>query len=82
MEAESIPVWNDPQSLAAVDMDCDWCGASVSLNSGEFCGVCIDCGMVMFRERTAPGAGEPGPDKRPAASSSGYRPVTASIPQL
>lgn len=74
MEAESIPVWIDPQSLAPVVMDCDWCGKQVTLHHGEFCGVCIDCGMVMFRERPEVPE-QSGPDDRPAARS-GYQSVT------
>lgn len=32
-----------------VDVDCSWCGSGVPLPPGEFSGVCIDCGTVMFR---------------------------------
>lgn len=32
-----------------IHVDCSWCGSGVPLESGEFSGVCIDCGTVMFR---------------------------------
>ncbi len=81
MEAESIPVWVDPKTLSPVDMDCDWCGAGVSLHEGEFCGVCIDCGMVMFRDMPVAGRKAPGPGDRPAARSD-CQPVTSCRPPL
>lgn len=69
MEAESIPVWTDPKSLSPMEMVCEWCGTQVPLQEGEFCGVCIDCGMVMFREGMNSGHSIPDPDERPAASA-------------
>ncbi len=35
--------------LRRVEIPCSWCGAPVALADGDFCGVCIDCGTVMFR---------------------------------
>ena len=32
-----------------VEIDCSWCGSGVPVPAGDFCGVCIDCGTVMFR---------------------------------
>ncbi|MFA6001488.1 MAG: hypothetical protein WC828_05170 [Thermoleophilia bacterium] len=34
----------------SVKVACSWCGSFVPLPSGDFCGVCIDCGTVMFRD--------------------------------
>jgi hypothetical protein len=36
--------------LEAQELSCSWCGYGVPLPAGEFSGVCIDCGTVMFRE--------------------------------
>ncbi len=33
----------------ALELACSWCGSGVPLPEGEFSGVCIDCGTVMFR---------------------------------
>ncbi len=33
----------------ATELACSWCGTAVPLPSGDFSGVCIDCGTVMFR---------------------------------
>lgn len=35
--------------LDAVELSCSWCGTDVPLPAGDFSGVCIDCGTVMFR---------------------------------
>ena len=34
----------------AVELSCSWCGFAVPLPPGEFSGVCIECGTVMFRD--------------------------------
>ncbi len=34
----------------ALELACSWCGSGVPLPEGEFSGVCIDCGTVMFRK--------------------------------
>lgn len=33
----------------AIELPCTWCGSEVPLPPGEFSGVCISCGTVMFR---------------------------------
>lgn len=50
MAADKTLKWSPSRYLAPVEMDCPWCAAAVPLAAGEFCGVCIDCGMVLFRE--------------------------------
>ena len=35
--------------LGFLEVACSWCGSSVPLPAGDFSGVCIDCGTVMFR---------------------------------
>ena len=35
--------------LRSVELPCSWCGADVPLPAGDFSGVCIECGTVMFR---------------------------------
>lgn len=42
----------------SLELPCSWCGAEVPLAPGDFSGVCISCGTVMFRpvERLARGA--------------------------
>lgn len=35
--------------IGAVDMACSWCEATVPLPEGDYSGVCIGCGTVMFR---------------------------------
>ncbi len=77
MEAESIPVWDEPENLSRLQMVCEWCGTDVLLEEGEFCGVCIDCGMVMFRDGSSGLRGAPGPDDRPAARCNPRQPVTS-----
>lgn len=37
----------------ALELACSWCGTGVPLPEGEFSGVCIDCGTVMFRKPLA-----------------------------
>ncbi len=37
------------RNLKAVDISCPWCGAGVPLPDGDFSGVCIECGTVVFR---------------------------------
>jgi len=32
------------------EVACSWCGCGVPLLAGDFSGVCIDCGTVMFRD--------------------------------
>ena len=39
--------------MRAVQVDCAWCGSDVPVSAGDFCGVCIDCGTVMFRPAKA-----------------------------
>lgn len=39
-----------PLKHKAVELSCSWCGSAVPLPPGEFSGVCIDCGTVMFRD--------------------------------
>ncbi len=51
MPAESIPRWLGSHKLEAADLSCDWCEAIVPVPEGDLCAVCIDCGMVIFRER-------------------------------
>ncbi len=58
MEAMSGIDWTDSMCLDAVERDCSWCGTRVPLPAGELCGVCIDCGTVVFRDTSA--AGEAG----------------------
>jgi hypothetical protein len=55
MMTHASTTWSDSHNLGPVDLDCAWCDSSVPLPAGEFCGVCINCGMVMFRDsiRTA-----------------------------
>lgn len=38
----------------SVKLACSWCGSDVPLPSGDFSGVCIDCGTVMFRDSGIP----------------------------
>ena len=38
------------QRHGATELSCSWCGSAVPLPAGEFSGVCIDCGTVMFRD--------------------------------
>ena len=33
----------------STELPCSWCGSIVPLPEGEFSGVCIECGTVMFR---------------------------------
>ena len=35
--------------LGSQELPCSWCGSSVPLPAGDFSGVCIDCGTVVFR---------------------------------
>jgi len=37
------------KKLEALELSCSWCASPVPLPAGEFSGVCIDCGTVMFR---------------------------------
>ncbi len=37
-----------------VEVACSWCGSGVPLPAGDFSGVCIDCGTVMFRDISLP----------------------------
>lgn len=37
------------RNLRPVEIPCSWCGADVLLPAGDFSGVCIECGTVMFR---------------------------------
>lgn len=38
------------RKLEAMELSCSWCASAVPLPAGEYSGVCIDCGTVMFRE--------------------------------
>lgn len=38
----------------SVKVACSWCGSGVPLPSGDYSGVCIDCGTVMFRDPGIP----------------------------
>ena len=61
MEAESIPKWIKSGKLLPAELACNWCSAPVPLMADELCGVCINCGTVMFRDPLRP--------DRPAASA-------------
>ena len=37
------------RNLQTVKISCSWCGTGVPLPAGDFSGVCIECGTVMFR---------------------------------
>lgn len=50
MRVESILGEAGFDRLGAVDLACSWCGSAVRLFEGDYSGVCIDCGTVMFRK--------------------------------
>lgn len=60
--------------IGSMELPCSWCGTSVPLPAGEFSGVCIDCGTVMFRNPL--GAGRASERSR-AWSLGGHVPVPA-----
>ncbi len=37
------------RGLQLAKVPCSWCGEEVPLPAGDFSGVCIECGTVMFR---------------------------------
>lgn len=47
--------------LERAECACTWCGSAVPLPAGDLVGVCISCGMVVFRF---------GPDRERAACHS------------
>lgn len=49
MRVESISGRTGFDRLGTVDLPCSWCGSAVRLFEGDYSGVCIDCGTVMFR---------------------------------
>lgn len=77
MPAESIPRWLGSHKLEAADMSCDWCEATVPVSEGDLCAVCIDCGMVIFRERISRRGALGGAPGRTAAFETAGLPVTA-----
>lgn len=50
MRAESLSGEVRFNHLGVVDLPCSWCGSAVRLFDGDYSGVCIDCGTVMFRK--------------------------------
>lgn len=54
------------ENLRAVEISCPWCEADVPLPEGDFSGVCIKCGTVVFRgsHRTMGAEGKAEPDER------------------
>ena len=49
MAVDSISEKFRSRRPGALELSCSWCGSAVPLPAGEFSGVCIDCGTVMFR---------------------------------
>ncbi|MHB9053321.1 MAG: hypothetical protein ACYC5F_04945 [Thermoleophilia bacterium] len=56
------------------ELSCSWCGSGVPLPAGEFSGVCIDCGTVMFRNPLDAGSAS---ERSLAWSLGGHLPVPA-----
>ena len=50
MRVESISGETGFNRLGTIDLPCSWCGAAVRLFDGDYSGVCLDCGTVMFRK--------------------------------
>lgn len=39
---------------AAAELSCSWCDELVPVPAGDYSGVCIRCGTVMFRDARGP----------------------------
>lgn len=50
MLTRKTPDWLESKKLGPVDLTCSWCSSDIPIPEGDLCGVCIECGMVMFRE--------------------------------
>lgn len=35
--------------LSSIEVNCSWCCSRVPLPAGDYSGVCIECGTVVFR---------------------------------
>ena len=55
------------RGLELASVPCSWCGEDVPLPAGDFSGVCIECGTVMFR----------GPHRDAVAEPAEYVPAPA-----
>lgn len=44
--------------LRPVEVGCSWCECTVPLPAGDFSGVCIECGTVVFRPAAQQGRRE------------------------
>ena len=42
-------------TLVPVERVCSWCGSAVPLQANELVGVCIGCGMLVFRNEADSG---------------------------
>ncbi|MHB1389726.1 MAG: hypothetical protein ACYCXF_00600 [Thermoleophilia bacterium] len=49
MSAFQEPGFISNYFLRQVEVGCSWCDCEVPLPAGDFSGVCIECGTVVFR---------------------------------